>query len=237
MTIALRAHAVRDDPELAPGEYVELRVADDGPGMPPHVAARAFDPFFTTKGVGKGSGLGLSQVYGMAKRVGGTARIETQPGKGTTVALFFRRAEKLHDALPTAAPATGSAPAAGGTTVLVIDDDADVRRFLLDALQSLGHATLAASDGPSGLEALARGGVDAIVVDFAMPGMTGAEVARRARLTHPGLPILMVSGYSDSEAIESAVGADTVLISKPFDIATLSRNLSVLMAKAKAART
>ncbi len=231
LTIALRAHAIRDDPELAPGEYVELRVADDGPGMPPHVAARAFDPFFTTKGVGKGSGLGLSQVYGMAKRVGGTARIETQLGEGTTVALFFRRAEKPHDAMLTSAPAAGHAPVVGCSTVLVIDDDADVRQFLLDALQSLGHATLAASDGASGLEALARGGVDAIVVDFAMPGMTGAEVARRARLTHPTLPILMVSGYSDSEAIESAVGADTVLIRKPFDIATLSRSLAALMAK------
>jgi PAS domain S-box-containing protein len=236
LTIALRAHSVRDDPELAPGEYVELRVADDGPGMPAHVAARAFDPFFTTKGVGKGSGLGLSQVYGMAKRVGGTARIETQPGQGTTVALFFRRAEIPHEASPSAAPAAGHAHAASGTTVLVIDDDADVRQFLLDALQSLGHATLAASDGASGLEALARGGVDAIVVDFAMPGMTGAEVARRARLTHPLLPILMVSGYSDSEAIESAVGADTVLIRKPFDIAALSHSLAVLMAKARVAR-
>ncbi len=236
MTITLRAHAVRDDPELAPGEYVELRVADDGPGMPPHVAARAFDPFFTTKGVGKGSGLGLSQVYGMAKRVGGTARLETEPGKGTTVALFFRRAEKPGDELPTAAPVAGSAHAVAGTTVLVIDDDADVRHFLVDALQSLGHATLAASDGASGLEALARGGVDAIVVDFAMPGMTGAEVARRARLTHPALPILMVSGYSDSDAIESTVGADTVLIRKPFDIVTLSRSLAVLMAKASGAR-
>ena len=236
LTIALRAHAVRDDPELAPGEYVELRVADDGPGMPPHVAARAFDPFFTTKGVGKGSGLGLSQVYGMAKRVGGTARLETEPGKGTTVALFFRRAEKPEGSLPPAAPAAGHAHTAGGTTVLVIDDDADVRQFLVDALQSLGHRTLAASDGASGLEALSRGGVDAIVVDFAMPGMTGAEVARRARLTHPVLPILMVSGYSDSEAIESAVGADTVLIRKPFDIAMLSRSLTALMAKARDAR-
>ncbi len=218
-----------DDLQLPAGDYVRLSVSDSGSGMDAHVAQRAFDPFFTTKGVGKGSGLGLSQVYGMAQRAGGSARIETVPGHGSTVSIWLRRAD------PAGEHAQGTdfgalEPAAGAAvTVLVVDDDGDVRQLLAEALQALGHQVLQAADGQAGLAVLASNRVDAIVVDFAMPGMNGAEFARRARERLPDLPVLVVSGHSDSAALDAAVGAEVALLRKPFELGTLQAAFAKLV--------
>ncbi|HSM94571.1 MAG TPA: PAS domain S-box protein [Rhizomicrobium sp.] len=217
LTIATRRRTIAQDSELEPGAYLELRISDTGGGMPADVAARAFDPFFTTKGVGKGTGLGLSQVYGMAQQAGGIARIASEPGKGTTVSVFLRiTADAAARGMKDAQRAI--APVAAAATVLVIDDDPDVRRFLADCLDSLGYAVLEADSGPAGLESLERAVPDLIVVDYAMPGMTGAEVARHARIRHPRLPILFASGYAETRALELVIDENTRILRKPFRV-------------------
>jgi PAS domain S-box-containing protein len=225
LTIATRLRSITRDPEMEPGEYVELRVSDTGSGMPPEVAARAFDPFFTTKDVGKGTGLGLSQVYGIARLAGGTARIESRPGSGTTVRVFLRRTDRE---VPTEAV---SGVIAGGretptATVLVVDDDADVRRFLVASLEGLGYRVEEASDGHAGLAALERFVPDVMVVDFAMPGMNGAEVARAARVQRPDLSIIFASGYADTAALMSIDGGAVAVLRKPFRVEELEAVLA-----------
>jgi PAS domain S-box-containing protein len=225
LTVATAVRRIGKDPELAPGEYVEVSVADTGTGMPPEVAARAFDPFFTTKEVGQGTGLGLSQVYGIARQAGGTARLESRPGRGTTVRILLPRTEALLRPDAGATPERlAAAPVAA--KVLVVDDDPDVRRVLTDMLDVLGYAVSEAADGPSGLEALAAQGPDLLIVDFAMPGMNGAEVARAAHARRPSLPVVFASGYSDTAAIESAAGPKAVMLRKPFRMEELQAVLA-----------
>ncbi len=217
LTIATRPVRINQHPEMEPGEYLELAVADTGAGMSPDIAARAFDPFFTTKELGKGTGLGLSQVYGIARQAGGTARIESRPGEGTTVRLFLRRTEanvRGEEEIHLREMAGGNRSA----TVLVIDDDPDVRGFLIDSLDALGFRTIEAQDGPAGLAALDESEPDLMLVDFAMPGMTGAEVARAAWVRFPGLPIVFASGYADTAAIEDVAGAGATILRKPFRV-------------------
>ncbi|MCW3798028.1 PAS domain-containing protein [Sphingomonas sp. BN140010] len=204
-----------DDPELDDGDYIELSIADTGTGMMPDVIERAFDPFFTTKEVGKGTGLGLSMVYGVARQSGGTARITSAPGDGTTVKLYFPRA-----AVGVAAADEERSPARRGpppvdASVLVIDDDPDVRGFVAATLEDLGYRVTEARDGEDGLSAYGKSGADLVILDFIMPGLTGADVAREIRRQRPSQPILFVSGYSETEAIQKAApGAP--LLPKPF---------------------
>ncbi len=191
-------------PEEPPaGEYVMVAVADTGSGMAPEVAAKAFEPFFTTKPVGKGSGLGLAQVYGFAKQSGGGVSIETAPGRGTTVRVYLPGA-------PAAAAGAGDGDDASGphregphaagraerpASILLVDDDSAVREVTASALRGLGHTVVEAGGGPAALDLLNRPGqrIDLLVVDFAMPGMNGVEVARGAQTARPGLP---VRGYA-----------------------------------------
>ena len=218
--VAARFEAIENDVELPPGAYVRLSVNDDGVGMPEDVRARAFDPFFTTKGVGKGTGLGLAQVYGIAKQSGGVARIDSAAGRGTTVSII----------LPQCAAPDGSAiddrfaprlQPGRSARVLVIDDDAGVRAFICDALAAYGLDCIGASDGPAGLERLRNEAFDLLIVDYAMPGITGAEVATAALALRPDLPIIVASGYAESSALEAAMGRPVELLRKPFDSAAL----------------
>ena len=215
LTIATERRAVAQNPDLAAGDYLELRVSDTGTGMPADVAARAFDPFFTTKGVGKGTGLGLSQVYGMAQQAGGAVRIASEPGKGTAISIFLRITSDAA-ALNLKIPERDIAAPAATATILVIDDDPDVRRFLVESLDSFGYAVLEADSGPAGPDTLERVTPDALVVDYAMPGMTSAEVARQVRIKHPKLPILFASGYAETRALETVSDENTRILRKPF---------------------
>jgi PAS domain S-box-containing protein len=203
---------------LPPGDYVELSVTDTGTGMPPDIVARAFDPFFTTKGVGKGTGLGLSQVYGMARQAGGAARIKSEPGRGTTVSIFLRLTEG-NAQRSTAQPEHMESPALSGT-ILVIDDDQDVRRFLADSLDQLGYAVLEADGGAAGLELLGRSSPDLVILDYAMPGITGAAVAQKIRALRPQLPIVFASGYADTSALDHGA-QDAPMLRKPFRVSEL----------------
>lgn len=217
LTVAARETTLSNDPELQSGRYVEIRVSDTGPGMVPAVAAKAFDPFFTTKGVGKGTGLGLSQVYGMARQAGGVARIESRPSQGTTVLLLLKAADVSNDAITTGNNSSASC-AVDQLTVLVVDDDPDVRQFLTDSLEGLGYRVIVAEDGQKCLSAIKTTTPDVVLLDFAMPGMNGAEVADRIRADHPDLPVVFASGYSDSAAIVEAVGPAATVLKKPFRI-------------------
>ncbi|HKE95667.1 MAG TPA: response regulator [Povalibacter sp.] len=213
--------------------YMEIRVADSGVGMSESVRTRAVEPFFTTKQIGHGTGLGLSQVYGVARESGGTLFIESEVGQGTTIRLV----------LPVAAdPAanayavqtnirTPTVPTPAGNpliAVLVIDDDRQVRRFVSDSLRSFGYQVVDSASGSEGLELLRADRFDLLLVDFAMPGMNGADVARAAQEMQPDLRVLIVSGYADSAAIEAALGA-TPLLRKPFDVAELGAAVAAIL--------
>ncbi len=185
------------------------------------VLARAIEPFFTTKEVGKGTGLGLSMVYGMARQSGGTARIESEPGAGTTVRLYFRRAPREADvaAIDDEAGQT-SRSKRESATILVIDDDDDVREFIAASLAEFGHNVLTASDGKEGIDRFVEAGPDLVILDFVMPGLSGAEVAAHIKATKPDQRILFVSGYSETDAIRK-VAPDAEILAKPFRAAVL----------------
>jgi DNA-binding response OmpR family regulator/nitrogen-specific signal transduction histidine kinase len=190
-----------------------ISVADTGTGMPANIVARAFDPFFTTKPTGKGTGLGLSQVYGIVRQAGGEVAIDSKVGSGTTVTMLLPRA-----AQGLVAPHRVDDTAARSTTsekLLLVDDDSDVREIVSRVLSELGYDVREASSGEAALAALAEFTPDLLVVDFAMPGMNGAEVVMSARKRNGRLKILFLSGFADSDALENAVGA-APLLRKPF---------------------
>ncbi|HUG46223.1 MAG TPA: PAS domain-containing protein [Sphingomicrobium sp.] len=222
LTFATRPSRIAGDPELDDGDYVELCINDTGTGMPPEVASRAFEPFFTTKEVGKGTGLGLSMVYGMARQSGGTARIDTAPGKGTTIKLYFKAAEAIPDDFAVDKFEECEAGGKDGASILVIDDDPDVRGFVAEALADQGFRVRECADGHSGLAEFAKDRPDLVVLDFVMPAMSGAEVAKRILEDQPGQKILFVSGYSETEAIRR-IAPNSPLLSKPFRSDALCR--------------
>ncbi len=218
LVISTTRHAGPGEPDLAAGDYVMLTVVDTGHGMTADVAARATEPFFTTKPFGQGTGLGLAQVYGIVRQAGGALRIEGRESGGTAIHLWLPRVAA--DSRPGSAQAstnTALAPAIRRSArILVVDDDAEVRAFVADALISLGHCVDTASGGDAALAALAGTAPDLMLVDFAMPGMNGAELARAVRSLQPGLPILLVTGYAESAQVDAALGAEVAVLRKPF---------------------
>jgi CheY-like chemotaxis protein len=192
---------------------VTIAVTDSGVGMPPEVAARAFDPFFTTKPAGKGTGLGLSQVYGITRQFGGDVALKSGLGQGTTVTLTLPRAVD-HAAVSLPGDAVAAA-ARNGETLLVVDDDSDVREIVCTFLIELGYQVVEAPHGEAALAALAQMTPDLLIVDFAMPGMNGAELAVAARKRNENQRILFLSGFVDTAVLDVAVGA-APLLRKPF---------------------
>jgi signal transduction histidine kinase len=209
------------------GDYVMVSVADTGTGMAPDVLAKAFEPFFTTKPIGKGSGLGLAQVFGFARQSGGGVKIQTRVGAGTTVMMFLPRAPQAE------ATTADSDPAAdfGGTPrnrVLLVDDDEFVREITGMLLEDIGCEVVEAGNGATALEAVAGDDFDLMVVDFAMPGMNGAEVARLARQHRPALKVLFVTGYADHAATQ-AIGEENIVM-KPFQDGQLEARVRRMLA-------
>ena len=214
--VALREPAARPE-EPGPGDYVMVAVTDHGSGMAPEVLARAFEPFFTTKEVGKGSGLGLAQVYGFVKQSGGGVQIHTRLGEGTSVRVFLPRAACVTDELEEA-PLLLPSPHHGAPRqrILLVDDDTDVREVTAAILAEQGYEVIEAGSGGSALDVLDREGatVDLMLMDYAMPGMNGSEVAREAHAKRPSLPVLFLTGYADFAAFKE-IGDDRI-VSKPF---------------------
>src|SRR5665213_547698 len=192
---------------------VTIAVTDSGVGMRPEVAARAFDPFFTTKAAGKGTGLGLSQVYGIARQFGGDVELKSEVGQGTTITLTLPRAVD-HAVVNLAGDATATS-GRSGEKLLVVDDDSDVREIICSFLIELGYDVIEAPHGEAALAALAEMTPDLLIVDFAMPGMNGAELAVAARAKNESQRILFLSGFVDSAVLDAAVGA-APLLRKPF---------------------
>jgi PAS domain S-box-containing protein len=221
LSFASRKLTIKGDPEMIDGDYIELAIADTGTGMDEEVLARAFEPFFTTKEVGKGTGLGLSMVYGMARQSGGGARIESRLGEGTTVKLYFRASDEAAEAAVPVAEADTDRERTPAS-VLVIDDDPDVRAFIVESLREQGYDVRQASDGAEGLAEVGRGAPDLVIVDFIMPGLSGAEVASRIRKDRPDQAILFVSGYSETEAVKR-IAPDAPVLAKPFRADALER--------------
>jgi CheY-like chemotaxis protein len=216
LTFSSKRVEVTGEADIEDGDYIELTISDTGLGMPAEVLERAFEPFFTTKEVGKGTGLGLSMVYGMARQSGGSVRIESQPGQGTAVKLLFRRADDaVAEATPGAEEPTSAVVPLARLSVLVIDDDPDVRAFIVATLEEQGYRVRDAGDGREGLAAIEREVPDLVVLDFIMPGLSGAEVARQIRAKRPDQPILFVSGYSETEAVKRTA-PEAPLLAKPF---------------------
>jgi PAS domain S-box-containing protein len=224
---------VTGDRELEDGDYIVLTISDTGMGMSEDVTARAFEPFFTTKEVGKGTGLGLSMVYGMARQSGGTARVESAPGQGTTVKLYFRSAEadSETDAGGAQSERTETEGEREPAFILVVDDDPDVRGFIAETLEDMGYRVAQAADGREGLMAAARDKPDLVILDFIMPGLSGAEVANRLLAKRPSQPILFVSGYSETEAVRR-VAPQAPLLAKPFRADALDKAVRGALAAA-----
>ncbi len=218
--------------EPAPGDYVMLAVGDTGSGMTDEVFAKAFEPFFTTKEVGKGSGLGLSQVFGLAKQSGGGVRIDTRLGEGTSVNVYLPRARvTMESAVAASAPVLDRAPK--DAMILVVDDDSAVREGTAGILQDLGYGILEAGSGGAALDALDRNGdVRLVLLDFAMPGMNGAEVAREIRARRPDLPIIFATGYADAAALTEA--NEDHIIQKPFEEQELAAKLAMRLGRSSA---
>ena len=208
-----------DEPDLPAGRYVVLTVADSGHGMPPEVAARAFEPFFTTKPSGRGTGLGLAQVMGVARLSQGTARVRSSPEAGTEVALWLRAGQlpPPEAQAPLQSPAA-ALPAVLDAQVLLVDDEADIRHTVSRLLDEAGYVVKSAANSSEALAAVHAGFVpDVLVADYAMPGDNGVELALKLRQLQPDLPVLFLSGHVDHAVVTTAVPGAR-LLRKPFRV-------------------
>jgi CheY-like chemotaxis protein len=221
-TISIAVHRQRleqPDGDLASDDYVVIDVHDDGHGMPADVARRAFDPFYTTKPSGRGTGLGLAQVHDLARRSNGTARLSSAPGEGTTVSLWLAAARPNETAAP---PARLDRVLHGnGETLLVVDDDEDVLHSLAGILSAIGYRVRTAGTSADALAMFEAERPDLVLLDFAMPGINGVDVARHVRTLRPQQPLLLMTGHADIDALES-VADGLPLLRKPFREAELS---------------
>lgn len=230
LRIATSLRAIVGDAELPAGSYLELSVADTGYGMEDSVRSRAFDPFFTTKGIGEGSGMGLAQVYGIARQSGGAARIVSAPGTGTTVTLLLR--QPLSPGLPVLKSVTAVACAgamARPPSILVIDDDDDVRSLLEEGLSIAGYEVRAAANGATGLAMMGCSQPDLLLIDYLMPGLNGAEVVKQARERGFDMPVIFATGYADTRALDAATGLKATVLAKPFSLDDLQQAIQAAL--------
>ncbi|MES2910487.1 MAG: PAS domain S-box protein [Pseudomonadota bacterium] len=217
--------------DLAAGEYISVCVTDSGTGMTPEIAARAFDPFFTTKPLGQGTGLGLSMIYGFVRQSGGQVRIDSEPGKGTTMCLYFPAYVGDEPLLDVDTQGDFVAPG-GGEVVLVIDDEAIIRMVIVEVLEESGYTVLEAEDGPSGLKILQSGQrIDLLVTDVGLPGgMNGRQVADAARVARPGLKVLFITGYAENAAVGNGyLEAGMEVLTKPFEMTALANKVGDIL--------
>jgi nitrogen-specific signal transduction histidine kinase/CheY-like chemotaxis protein len=213
----------RVNPEIAPGQYVLISVSDTGLGMTQDIANRAFEPFFTTKGVGQGTGLGLSQVYGFVKQSGGHVKIYSEPGHGTTIKVYLPRLSG--DAQIGEVESSRAAHKSLGETILVVEDDADVRAYIVEVLRDLNYEVMEAQDSATAIDAVERvdGRIDLLLSDVVLPGLNGRELVRQLHVRWPELKVLYMTGYSRNAIVHHGrldPGVD--VIQKPLTQADLA---------------
>ncbi len=220
-SLAAAADVVEEGGGPDGGGLVAVSVADTGAGIAADVLGRVFEPFFTTKGPGRGSGLGLSQVHGLARQSGGDVRIASEPGQGTRVVLLLPRAGVL---------AAMAAPAGASRRILVVDDEADVRALTAEMLEEDGHVVLVAGGGEEALRLLREAPVDLLLADYVMPGMNGVELLRRAAEVQPGVRAMLVTGYAELGGVEGMGGLRTEqVLRKPFRSSELLRRVDLAL--------
>ncbi|MCW5771879.1 MAG: response regulator, partial [Rhodospirillaceae bacterium] len=237
LTIATRNTQLDADyaarvPDVVPGDYVLVEVTDTGSGMSAEALARAFEPFYTTKEAGRGTGLGLSMVYGFVKQSKGHVSIYSELGHGTVVRLYLPRAEAAP--APLAAGAKPPSAPRPGATVLVVEDNPGVLRSVVAQLTALGYTVREADSGPSAVAILAdrSAAVDLLFTDIVMPGgMNGADLARAARALRPNLKVLLTSGFPGSAWQDDAPGKDEHFIGKPYRKDDLAQKLNEILAE------
>ncbi|MFC5420047.1 PAS domain-containing protein [Bosea eneae] len=232
-----RAAKARD---LKPGQYVSLCVSDTGTGMAAEVVERAFDPFFTTKPIGQGTGLGLSMVYGFAGQSGGAARIYSEPGKGTMICIYLpRHMGKVVEAGEATTDSVVPAPAAGGETILVVDDEPLVRMLVVEQLEELGYAVIEADEGPSAMRIIdSKQPIDLLVTDVGLPrGMNGRQLADAARQRRPGLEVLFVTGYAENAVLNHGhLEPGMHIMTKPFEMEIFAQRVRDLIDRRREAK-
>ncbi len=206
------------------GAYSVLRVIDTGDGMTPEVMEKAIEPFFTTKAIGEGAGLGLSMIYGFAKQTGGFLKLDSEPGKGTSVSIYMQISTET---APSKENTAGSEQRGAGETVLLVEDDETVRLLVAELLSELGYEAIEASSAQAAIPVLESGRrIDLLITDIGLPGGTnGRQLAEIARKRREMLPILMITGYAGSSAGSSMLGPGMDLIAKPFQLDELAAKI------------
>jgi CheY-like chemotaxis protein len=221
----------RSNPETTPGQYVAICVTDTGIGMNAETINRAFEPFFTTKEIGQGTGLGLSQVYGFVKQSGGHVKLYSEVNIGTTVKLYFPRDLRQQVRVAEEDLEHSWVEGEAGESILLVEDDEDVRSYLAEALRALNYRVLTAPDGKAALKAAQRDiKIDLLITDVVMPGMNGRELASAAQELRPDLPVLFISGYSRNAILSQGRVPDTLdLLQKPITQQTLSTKIRTVL--------
>jgi two-component system cell cycle sensor histidine kinase/response regulator CckA len=210
--------------DARPDKYIAITVSDTGVGMDAETCVNAFDPFFTTKGVGEGTGLGLSMVYGFVRQSGGYITLDSTPGHGTTFTIYLlTTTERLAETDPPAE--TGLAGAANATgTILVVDDVENLRNMLATILRGSGYTVITAGNGGEALPIGEHyeGDIDLLITDMVMPGMSGIELAAKFKAVRPNIPVLLISGAGDSDLIRRGLTVGNIeLLFKPFALGKL----------------
>jgi CheY-like chemotaxis protein len=223
------SYAARN-PDVVPGQYVMVAVSDTGSGMPREIIDKVFDPFFTTKAPGQGTGLGLSMVHGFVKQSGGHVKIYSEVGEGTTIRFYLPRSRDSEDRT---AEIEGGQIVGGSETVLLVEDDEDVRVTTAEMLTGLGYNVLRAKDADAALAIFDSGiAIDLLFTDIVMPGeVSTQELARRAQRKLPGIAVLFTSGYTDNAVLHGRLDYDVHLIAKPYTREQLDRKLRRVLGK------
>jgi CheY-like chemotaxis protein len=213
---------------MSAGRYVMMTVSDTGHGMSADVKAHLFEPYFTTKEAGKGSGLGLSTVYGIVQQSGGYISVYSETGRGTTFKILLPRAGESVES-PHETPPSGRVT--GSETILLAEDEEHIRRLASRVLRSRGYTVIEASDGESALKAVRElaGSLDLLITDVGMPEMSGEELARRVVEQRPGVRVLFISGYGETAVFKEGVPAGMGFLQKPFSAQALAQKLRQIL--------
>ncbi len=222
--------------DIPVGQYIQIAVSDTGPGMPKEIQERAFDPFFTTKQPGQGTGLGLSQVYGFVRQSGGHVKIYSEVGEGTTIKVYLPRAHRALD--PVVDEVVALVGSRGGETILVVEDESDVRSYLVETLRDLNYRVREAADGGSALALFdfAPFQVDLLLTDIVMPGINGRQLADELRNRQPDLKVLFITGYSRNAIVhQGRLDAGVSMLQKPLTQSILAAKIRDILDKPQAA--